>query len=691
MSENKTIGKVLINENHYSGEDRYSDGQIEDTMLEVAREGRDVDQVIRDSASWEMLYHFSPQRENTISWLPVGKDQKVLEVGSGCGAVTGALCRMAGEVTAVDLSEKRSMINAYRHQEADNLTIHVGNFQDIEPDLPTDYDWIFLVGVFVFITSYMDGEDPYTGMLEILKKHLGQQGKLVIAIESLFGLKYWAGCREDHVGDFFAGLEGYPRGGAARTFTRKKLEEFFARTGYLGVEFYYPYPDYKFMHTIYSDDRLPMKGELSTNLRNFDGDRFLLFDEKLVFDNILEQKEFPLFANSYVAVASPGAPGSGRTLLCGEKDDSHVIYCKYSTERAPKYRICTRILEDGEGNRKVQKVAMTPEAAQHLKTVENSYRGLVARYEGSDLKINTCTPVGDSILEFEYLEGKSMEEALDEALVSGNREEFQNLIRTYQGFLEHGKDKGPWDYDLIFQNLILCKDGWYLIDYEWTRGHKIPAREIAFRAWFTYRNGSEKRTGEMEDWYYQLFGIRAEEIEDFHSGEEEFQKKVLQGSLTLEEMRVRIGHLAVPASEQKLTEAKQDRILREIRIYPDFGKGFEEETSFAMESVYRQPSGAGEMISFHYMLSPEMKAIRIDPGRFPCMVSFLSVKIDGKEVMPGKFKTEGRKLGTRSFCFANDDPWVYFKLAKGGNQEISVEMELVRLGKLQAEQLFSGR
>ena len=60
---------------------------------------------------------------------------KVLEVGSGCGAITGALARKAGSVTCVDLSKKRSMINAYRHSDYDNITIHVGNFPDISSTL----------------------------------------------------------------------------------------------------------------------------------------------------------------------------------------------------------------------------------------------------------------------------------------------------------------------------------------------------------------------------------------------------------------------------------------------------------------------------------------------------------------------------------------------------------------------------
>ena len=57
------------------------------------------------------------------------------------------------------------MINAYRHQDRDNVTIHVGNFSDIEPDLPTDYDFVCLIGVFEYGQSYNRRKNPLSRFL----------------------------------------------------------------------------------------------------------------------------------------------------------------------------------------------------------------------------------------------------------------------------------------------------------------------------------------------------------------------------------------------------------------------------------------------------------------------------------------------------------------------------------------------
>lgn len=75
----------------------------------------------------------------------------------------------------------------------------------------------------------------------------------------------------------------------------EKLEKIFDACGVGERSFYYPYPDYKFMTTVYSDAYLPGRGELSNNLRNFDRDRMLLFDEKSAFDGIVEEGLFLYF------------------------------------------------------------------------------------------------------------------------------------------------------------------------------------------------------------------------------------------------------------------------------------------------------------------------------------------------------------------------------------------------------------
>lgn len=301
----QTIGSITIDDTYYPGEDLYSDGIIEDEMLEIAKNypPSQYNQVIAERKSWTVLYHFSNVRENIVTAMPISKEDRVLEIGAGCGAITGALARMAGTVDAVELSMKRSLINAYRHKDCDNVTIKVGNFQTIEKHLSGVYDVITLIGVFEYACSYIAGEHPYEAFLRIIKKHLAPKGKLILAIENKLGLKYWAGCREDHTGKFFDSIEGYEKKCRVRTFSKKELQDMLQGEGYKQIDFYYPYPDYKLPEKIFSDAYQPKENELTINHRNFDWNRIELFDEKKAFNSLITAGLFPEFSNSFLIVA----------------------------------------------------------------------------------------------------------------------------------------------------------------------------------------------------------------------------------------------------------------------------------------------------------------------------------------------------------------------------------------------------
>lgn len=298
------IGKVTLDLTWYPGEDLYSDGPVEEELLEIARtyKEEELNQVIAERNSWAVLYHFSHIRQNILEWLPIEKEHKVLEIGSGCGAITGALARKAKKVTCIDLSKMRSTINAYRNQEYDNVKILVGNFQDIEKNLEETYDYITLIGVFEYSEGYIGTKEPYVEMIRRISRHLAPGGKLVIAIENRLGLKYWAGCTEDHVGTYFEGIEGYPNTSGVKTFSRKELLDTIQAAGDFRTTFYYPYPDYKFPMSIYSDAYLPKKGELRDNFCNYDRVRMQLFQEPKVYDTLVDAGMFPEFSNSFLVL-----------------------------------------------------------------------------------------------------------------------------------------------------------------------------------------------------------------------------------------------------------------------------------------------------------------------------------------------------------------------------------------------------
>lgn len=724
-----TIGKIKLNLKHYPGEDFYCDGDIEDTLLEITRNYAAVEyqRIIEERRNWPVLYHLSPLRENIVEWLPITKDMKVLEVGSGCGAITGALAQKAGEVTCIDLSKKRSMINAYRHMEAENVTIHVGNFQDVEPDLPCDYDYICLIGVFEYGQAYIRSETPYEDFLHIIKKHVKEEGHIAIAIENKFGLKYWAGCKEDHLGTYFSGLEDYPDGGVVRTFTKEGLLQIARHCGFTQAQMYYPYPDYKFMTALYSDERLPKVGELSSNLRNFDRDRLQLFDEKKVFDTIIKEKQFPLFSNSYMMLLGPAL------------DEEYV---KYSNDRKEDFRIKTvqktcqpsaifrtdradgslqpdkadavshaESIKEGEetGGPKeterksasqqkiIEKHPLSKSAWRHIEDTFHACEKLKERYRDSGLAVNQCElhrkDDGTPYVSLEYLEGRSLEEILDECLEKNDIDSFQKLFDTYLTRIAFGEEKEVADYDLIFPNILIkcgendiCEEDntWNLIDYEWTFNRSIETKEIAFRSVYCYLLENEKRNRLNLDLIMEKLGITQPDAEQYRRQEMEFQKYVTGKNMSMAEIREAIGY---PVYTTEAFCAGQEAASRRdrVQIYEDTGKGFHEEQSFFLDENGDQVRISSDgLMELQVEIGRGRSALRIDPCSDYCLIYLKNMMWNGEQLpLKGKqIQLNGFKVGENTYAFPTKDPNITLSLLELSNEEsnlLQVSMEMTKM------------
>lgn len=660
------IGRVTLDYKHYPGEDYYSDGAIEDEILSIVKESSRVEYpaIIEERNSWPILYHLSSLRANIVDWLPMDQNTKVLEIGSGCGVITEKLAEKAGEVTCVDLSAKRSHINAYRNQDRDNITIHVGNFNDIEPELPTDYDYVCLIGVFEYGKSYIPTETPYEDFLKIMLRHVKENGRVIIAIENKFGLKYFAGCKEDHVGTYFSGLEGYPCGGSARTFTRPGLERIMQACGVQDYTFYYPYPDYKFPTTIYSDKRLPNQGELTNNMRNFDRDRMVLFNEKYVFDGIIKDGLFDDFSNSYLVVIGK---------------EPQLTYVKYSNDRAGEYALRTELWESAE-KKVIRKVPLSKEAEAHIRKMEESYRKLLKRYEGSALSVNPCViregEDGGCYAEFPFEEGTTLEQLLDDCLEKEDMDGFYQLFDKYLSLISFGEDSEAADYDLIFANILVDGEHFTVIDYEWMADRRVTAKEIAFRAVYCYVLEEEKRNKLNLDFIMKKLGVTPAEAEEYRENEAKFQKQVTGKRKSMGEIRAAMGTYSVDPKE--LMEAHLQEILdKRIQVYFDSGRGFSEEESRYIPDIYEDEF----TMETELLFDGNVRAVRIDPADRPCVLKIKEMLLNGTTVpLQKKYLTSnGSQTKNGCFLFATADPNFTVQVSElpmQGENRFHIRMEL---------------
>lgn len=705
------IGNVCLDETHYPGEDLYSDGAVEERILKLAEEYGESEyhNLIVKERDWAVMYHLAHERGNILSWYPFQQGAKVLEVGSGCGAITGALAAKAGSVTCIDLSKRRSTINALRNRERENLKICVGNFKDIEKDLERDFDYATLIGVFEYGQGYIGGEKPYHDFLSAVMEHIKPGGKLLLAIENKFGLKYWAGCTEDHVGRLFEGIEGYPCTDGVRTFTKPELIRIMEDCGYYDYHFYYPYPDYKVPLMIYSDDYLPKKGGLMGNFCNFDRPRLALMDEGRVFDQIIEDDLFGLYANSFF-VEIKKEPR--------QESAAQVIYAKFSNGRAPRFAIQTHIMRDDTNCPQIYKAAEYPEGQAHIRHIARAAEGLGNLWkENGIFQVNRCRLEGDKIF-FEYLQGVTLEERLDQLLEQRKLAQVMTEIQKVVDSIFHaapvrefqitpefqqvfGDIKFPGklpaveiaDIDMIFSNLLLDgEEKYHVLDYEWTFFFPVPVGFMVYRALHYYLEGASRRwdLGEYVKEYakrhpkaenaenapqkagnteisfrefYDYFGISGEMQEIYVRMEQGFQKYKGDGYASVCDLYHAMGKASLP-----LNGIMQEAERRRIQVYLDTGQGFSEENSYFIDQVFQQQA---------YCEIPVPKGTRgvlVDPAFSACILREIELQWeDGSAVSYG---TTGFELEKDCYLFDNGDPKIVIDEIPEGRRQIKVSYQI---------------
>jgi|GEM_PF-312888 len=516
-----SVGSVRMNMTYYGGSDLYSEGDIEDKLLSIVKETDDYEDVLMQESEWSILYHLSPIRQNVINWYDFKEGSSCLEIGAGCGAITGALCDRCGTVTCIELSKRRSMINAYRNASRDNLEIIVGNFRDIE--IKEKYDYVTLIGVLEYAPSYIGSESPFADMLERCRGYLKPGGKLIVAIENKYGMKYWSGVHEDHTGKMYDGIMGYLTDNGVTTFSRGGLEKLLEGAGFRGTEFYYPMPDYKLPMSVYSDRRLPESGEIWQDSHVYDKTFYKMFSEASAYESVVKDGLYPVFANSFLVVASLDV-----------LPESDAAYVKLNTIRAPKYR--TRTVKLLGGGVRYRKQPECEAAREHIADIYKGYMLLRDYY--NSIEVCPCSRVGEDI-EFEEASGELLSEYMLKSVTG--YEDFMETVRTYMDRVLDVRDEFKKTFELSdgfrelfgevelpegtpalsvsnidsnFDNFVMIGDKLTCIDYEWVVDFDVPVDYLRYRIlrYLYDRYGDGILSAVTREELFENFGIAADVV-----------------------------------------------------------------------------------------------------------------------------------------------------------------------------------
>lgn len=634
-----------LNLDYYSGENHYSDGDIEEEILKIARSKEKLSKLER--VEFPVLYHLSEVRENILNWYPFRKDAVCLEIGSGCGAISGLLCDRVKKVISVELSKRRADINFARHQEKENLEIMVGNFNDMV--FPEKFDYIVLNGVFEYAMSFTAGEKPYEDFLSYIAGFLKPEGILLIAIENRLGLKYFAGAPEDHTNAYMDGLKKYPGNHSVRTFSKAEWQELMHTCGLEHYKFYYPYPDYKFPCEVFTDETLASQKYGRKNW-NFTENRFELFPEHEMAETLRREGVMDRFANSFLIEMSKHPI----------RRETEVLYAKLNRDRAEQFAIATRI-ERADGKLQVTKLALTEEAKGHLEQMSRRERQSQsgASETGSrepERKERTIADMSllageyrPASITYPYLTGKSLGYEANLAISAHQPEKVRELVRKTYGLCMAGRTEGkeenrarfaevfgkqmeknytcvcPANIDLILDNIFREGEDMIVIDGEWVFDFPVPAEFIIWRTINEiYTNAPWFEEQLPRSAFLKEYGIGEADAAQFWQWADHFEKEYVKAS--------GLAAYAVPEVGISLEEIRTRRIQEmylDSTLYLDTGNGFSEDETVKVKT--RITDGKLEVV-FRLPKGKKIRALRFDPleGR-PCICE---LKADAGNLIP---------------------------------------------------------
>ncbi len=227
-------------------------------LSSLIRDGTEYyDEDIAGRPEWEAHYHLSSLRKASFCWYPFAQGSRILEVGCGCGAVTGSLAGKAGKLDAVEIDPERAAIAGRRYAGRPNVQIHTADIFSFRQEEPYDY--------IVAAELLEDLRGSAEELLQKLYTMLIPGGVLLLGFRNRYGLKYLCGAEDEYTGTSAGFAEkkagekkDCPAGKRAQGLCdRAYVTELAGKAGFRLSQFFYPLPDFGFTQAVYSDAWLP--------------------------------------------------------------------------------------------------------------------------------------------------------------------------------------------------------------------------------------------------------------------------------------------------------------------------------------------------------------------------------------------------------------------------------------------------
>ena len=239
--------------------------------------------------------------KNIISWYPIEKNKKVLEI-----------------------ENSEEIVNELKTKTSEIKSISLEQICDAPEN---DFDYVVLIGTFEKLSS----KEEILNLLNFAKKSLNKDGKILLAMKNKFGMKYWTGESINKEKPYLS-IVSDKENILGLTKIKNILNDL-----NLKFKIYYALPDYKLTNVIFTDDFMPDNESIDARDLSFvDKENALNFSERDAYKQILKDDKnlFPFFANSFF-------------IEIGNAENfEDVKFVSFGITRKKEYRIKTIIKND---------------------------------------------------------------------------------------------------------------------------------------------------------------------------------------------------------------------------------------------------------------------------------------------------------------------------------------------------------
>lgn len=331
---------------------------------------------------------------------------------------------------------------------------------------------------YVIVNQILEIVEEPVEELEIWKRLLRDDGKILLGADNRLGIRYFCGDRDPYTERSFDGIENYCKLINAdkeyikgHNYSQKELERMLQGAGIKNYKFYSIFPNLDFPQLIYAEDYLPKENLAIRYFPMYHHPDSVFLDEAHLYDTLIQNGMFHTMANGYL-------------IECAKDgNNSNINHVTLSTDRGEEDALATIIYSDGIVEKKALHEAGKEKLFQMVENQDDLQKHGIRMVIGKMENGSYVMPYVDAEIALNYITNwiyKDVNRFIEEV------DCFRNLILQSSEHLEISQEEGMGTilkrgyFDLVPLNCFFVDGEYVFYDQEFYI-ENYPANVIIYR------------------------------------------------------------------------------------------------------------------------------------------------------------------------------------------------------------------